>query len=127
MTPIVLNDPPLVLEVSLLQGPSGLSPDLIQNLLKRISQKMTKPKTMKLTLPGRTFYVPSVPSVDGNDLVRDGGKVADVTDWLLTKLADIHSRAHQIISDHLATRRMAFAALIRDSSAACFKIGRFYR
>jgi hypothetical protein len=38
---------------------------------------MTKPKTMKLTLPGRTGYVPSV---NGNDLVRDGGKTDDRQD-----------------------------------------------
>jgi len=55
---------------------------------------------MKLTMPGKTGYVPSV---NGGDPVSGGGKVADVTDWLLTKLADIHSRANQIISDHLAT------------------------
>ena len=47
-----------------------------------------KTKTMKLT---------------GGDPVSGGGKVADVTDWLLTKLADIHSRANQIVNDYLAT------------------------
>jgi hypothetical protein len=63
---------------------------------------MPKKNIMRLTVPGKSGYVPNV---DGNDLVRDGGKVvdsSDVTDWLLTKLADMHSRARQIISDHLA-------------------------
>jgi hypothetical protein len=34
MTPIVLNDLPLVLEVSLLQGLGGLSPELIQRFIE---------------------------------------------------------------------------------------------
>ena len=54
---------------------------------------------MRLTIQGREGYHPQV---GGSDSVSGGGKVADVTDWLLTKLADIHSRADQIISDHLA-------------------------
>jgi hypothetical protein len=46
---------------------------------------------MRLTIPGQEGYHPQV---GGNDPVSDDGKVADVTDWLLTKLADIHSRAN---------------------------------
>jgi hypothetical protein len=57
---------------------------------------------MKLALPGSTGFIPSV---DGNDLVRDGGKTDDrqnVTAWLLDRLHEINVRAKQIISDHLA-------------------------
>ena len=60
----------------------------------------TKKNIISLTVPGSKGYHPQV---GDNDPVSDRGKVADVTDWLLTKLADIHSRARQIISDHLAT------------------------
>jgi hypothetical protein len=61
---------------------------------------MAKKDIMRLTVPGSKGYHPQV---GGDDLVSHGGKVADVTDWLLTKLADIHSRANQIVNDHLAT------------------------
>ena len=57
---------------------------------------------MKLTIPGSKGFHPQV---GGDDLVSDGGKIDDISDvtvWLLTKLADIHSRAKQIISNHLA-------------------------
>ena len=75
---------------------------------------------MKLTLPGRTGFIPSVPSVDGNDLVRDGGKTDDrqnVTAWLLDCLYELNTRAKQIISDHLATIRPPEAGGVGYSTA----------
>jgi hypothetical protein len=60
---------------------------------------------MKLTVPGSKGYIPSV---DGNDLVRDAAKTddrQDVTVWLLDRLHELNTRAKQIVSDHLATIR----------------------
>lgn len=60
-------------------------------------------RKMKLTVPGKPGYIPSV---DGDDLVRDSGKVAssgDVTNWLLTRLGQIHDQAKDLINQHLAT------------------------
>ena len=61
------------------------------------------PKTMKLTVPGSKGYHPRV---GGNDPVSGGGEVAnsgDVTNWLLTRLGQIHDQAKDLITQHLAT------------------------
>jgi hypothetical protein len=66
---------------------------------------MTKPKKniINLTVPGSEGYHPQV---GGNDPVSDGGKVddtGDVTNWLLTRLGQIHDQARDLINQHLAT------------------------
>jgi hypothetical protein len=62
-----------------------------------------KKEVMRLTLPGSTGYIPQV---GGNDPVSGGGTVrdtGDVTNWLLTRLGQIHDQAKDLITQHLAT------------------------
>jgi hypothetical protein len=58
---------------------------------------------MRLTVPGKSGYVPSI---DTPDPVSGSSKVEDrqdVTNWLLTRLAQIHDQAKDLITQHLAT------------------------
>jgi hypothetical protein len=86
---------------------------------------MSKSKIMKLTVPGKAGYVPSIDTPDpvsGSSTVET---TEDVTSWLLTKLADIHSRASQIITDHLASIRPPEAGGVGYSTAVKAPRSRF--
>jgi hypothetical protein len=66
---------------------------------------MAKKNIMRLTIPGNEGYHPQI---GGDDLATKGGKVddpADVTNWLLTRLGQIHDQAKDLINQHLATLR----------------------
>lgn len=63
----------------------------------------TKKNILNLTVPGSKSYVPQI---GGSDLVSDSGQVADsrdVTNWLLTRLGQIHDQGKDLINQHLAT------------------------
>ena len=64
-----------------------------------------KKGTIKLTVAGNQGFHPQI---GGTDPVSDGGRIAssgDVTNWLLTRLGQIHDQAKDLINQHLATLR----------------------